>query len=130
MQVGKWLDNQGIDAKPCVRASAAPALPAVPTQKAVEKLLAAVYAPWNDMDNSKHRPVKVCTNFAQRLATCTQRGVDLTSLLFLACLLLICKTVLARHDINCLNTASLLAPVICEQNAAWGNPIDVMLNHC
>lgn len=60
MQVGKWLDNQGIDAKPCVRASAASALPAVPTQKAVEKLLAAVYAPWNDIDNGKHKPVKVC----------------------------------------------------------------------
>ena len=65
MQVGKWLDNRGIDAKPCVRASAASALPAVPTQKAVEKLLAAVYAPWNDIDNGKHKPVKVCTPFPQ-----------------------------------------------------------------
>lgn len=65
MQVGKWLDNQGIDAKPCARASAAPALPAVPTQKAIEKLLAAVYAPWNDIDNGKHKPVKVCTPFLQ-----------------------------------------------------------------
>ena len=69
MQVGKWLDNQGIDAKPCVRASAAPALPAVPTQKAVEKLLAAVYAPWNDIDNGKHKPVKVCTTPSQPLVS-------------------------------------------------------------
>ena len=60
MQVGKWLDNQGIDAKPCARANATPALPAMPTQRAVEKLLAAVYAPWNDIDNGKHKPVKVC----------------------------------------------------------------------
>ena len=60
MQVGKWLDNQGIDAKPCARTVATPALPAVPSQKAVEKLLAAVYAPWHDIDNGKHKPVKVC----------------------------------------------------------------------
>lgn len=59
MQVGKWLDNQGIDAKPCARPNAAPPLPAVPTHRAVEKLLAAVYAPWNDMDNGKHKPIKV-----------------------------------------------------------------------
>ena len=80
MQVGKWLDNQGIDAKPCVRASAAPALPAVPTQKAVEKLLAAVYAPWNDIDNGKHKPVKVRYHpfSASGLAACAQ-SVSVTS---------------------------------------------------
>ncbi|DBA76675.1 TPA: hypothetical protein ACH3X2_008711 [Trebouxia sp. C0005] len=60
MQVGKWLDQQGIDVKPSARPSAAPAaLPLLPAHKATEKLLAAVYAPWNDMDNGKHHPVKV-----------------------------------------------------------------------
>lgn len=60
MQVGKWLDQQGIDVKPSARPCAAPAaLPTVPTQKATEKLLAAVYAPWNDMDNGRYKPVKV-----------------------------------------------------------------------
>jgi len=60
MQVGKWLDQQGIDVKPSARPSAAPAaLPLLPAHKATEKLLAAVYAPWNDIDNGKHHPVKV-----------------------------------------------------------------------
>ena len=61
MQVGKWLELQGIDVKPSARPAAMPALPAVPTHKATEKLLAAVYAPWNDIDNGKHQPVKVCS---------------------------------------------------------------------
>ena len=59
MQVGKWLDMQGIDVKPSARPAAVPALPAVPSHKATEKLLASVYAPWNDIDNGKHQPVKV-----------------------------------------------------------------------
>ena len=66
MQVGKWLDQQGIDVKPSARPSAAAApLPVIPAQKATEKLLAAVYAPWNDMDNGKHHPVKVGASLAQ-----------------------------------------------------------------
>ena len=85
MQVGKWLDNQGIDAKPCVRASAAPALPAVPTQKAVERLLAAVYAPWNDIDNGKHKPVKVCTNPPQLLLASLSNRLSDLSLFLEAC---------------------------------------------
>ena len=68
MQVGKWLDQQGIDVKPSARPSAAAApLPAIPAQKATEKLLAAVYAPWNDIDNGKHRPVKVGAPLPQLL---------------------------------------------------------------
>ena len=59
MQVGKWLDLQGIDVKPSARPAAVPALPAVPSHKTTEKLLAAVYAPLNDIDNGKHQPVKV-----------------------------------------------------------------------
>ena len=63
MQVGKWLDQQGIDVKPSARPSAAPAaLPLLPAHKATEKLLAAVYAPWNDIDNGKHHPVKVSSS--------------------------------------------------------------------
>ena len=59
MQVGKWLDQQGIDVKPSARPSATPALPLMPAHRATEKLLAAVYAPWNDMENNRHKPVKV-----------------------------------------------------------------------
>ena len=59
MQVGRWLDQQGIDVKPSARPGATPALPHIPALKATEKLLAAVYAPWNDMENNKHKPVKV-----------------------------------------------------------------------
>lgn len=92
MQVGKWLDNQGIEAKPCVRATAAPALPAVPTQKAVEKLLAAVYAPWNDIDNGKHKPVKVRTTSSQPLAARLCQSISLTSPFSWRCVPMICKT--------------------------------------
>lgn len=60
MQVGRWLEQQGIDVKPSARPSTSLALPPMPTaHRATEKLLAAVYAPWNDMDNNKHKPVKV-----------------------------------------------------------------------
>ena len=83
MQVGKWLDQQGIDVKPSARPSAAStALPAAPSQKATEKLLAAVYAPWNDMDNGKHQPVKVTPHlfllpgFSQAAVPCTSSPVD------------------------------------------------------
>lgn len=59
MQVGKWLDQQGIDVKPSARPIATPALPLLPAHRATEKLLAAVYAPWNDTENNRHKPVKV-----------------------------------------------------------------------
>lgn len=59
MQVGKWLEQQGIDVKPSARPTAGLALPPMPAHRATEKLLAAVYAPWNDMENNRHKPVKV-----------------------------------------------------------------------
>ena len=59
MMVGKWLDEQGIAVKPSARPGTAPALVPVLAHKATEKLLAAVYAPWNDMENARHKPVKV-----------------------------------------------------------------------